>query len=235
MNRSGLLAAVIGLLALSHAPLHAQTIETQTGWAMWANSVKLNDRWGLISDVQVRSSDDWKDVRNLIIRPGISYFLDAQNTLSAGYAFIRTYSPTAPDITEHRTWQQLVSNKKFRGNPLTHRLRLEQRFIERVTGENVYSDRLRYFVRLQVPLGKKAGQPFTRGKYLAVQNEVFLNVSGRRNLNGQLLDQNRAYLGFGQRLSAKADIEIGYLNQQVNGRSRDTQNHVIQLAVFTRL
>ena len=112
---------------------------------------------------------------------------------------------------------------------------MEQRFIERVTGENVYSDRLRYFVRLQVPLGKKAGQPFTRGKYLAVQNEVFLNVSGRRNLNGQLLDQNRAYLGFGQRLSAKADIEIGYLNQQVNGRSRDTQNHVIQLAVFTRL
>ena len=187
-----------------------------------------------MSDVQVRSSDDLEGVRNLLIRPSVSYSLDAQNTFSAGVAYIGTFSPIVADTTEYRTWQQFISNRKFAGNPLTHRVRLEQRFIERAAGSDIYSDRLRYFLRFMLPLAGTANQPFTQGNYIALQNEVFLNISGRSKLNGQLFDQNRAYVGFGRRLNAKVDVEIGYLNQQLNGRTQDTQNQVIQLALFTR-
>ena len=36
-------------------------------------------------------------------------------------------------------------------------------------------------------------------------------VRASRTPTGQLFDQNRAYLGFGRRLNAKVDIEMGYL------------------------
>ena len=66
------------------------------------------------------------------------------------------------------------------------------------------------------------------------QNEVFVNLTGRSDLNGQWFDQNRAYVAFGRRLSAKLDFVVGYLNQFINGRSSDTLNHVIQFALYTR-
>jgi hypothetical protein len=44
------------------------------------------------------------------------------------------------------------------------------------------------------------------------------------------------YIAGGYRLSAKADLELGYLNQYVNGRgSQFTNNHIIQLAGYLRL
>lgn len=235
MNKQIIRAALVVLALSTHAPLHAATLDTQTGWAAWINSVKLSEHWGLVSDVQLRSSDDWEDLRTLIVRPGVSYFLDKNNSVTAGYAYIGTYSPTVRNLTEHRSWQQFVAQRKLGDFPLTHRLRLEQRFIERASGGDVYSDRLRYFGRLLVPLKASGGTPFTQGNYLAVQNEVFLNLTGRGDLNRQLLDQNRAYVAFGRRLSAKLDFEVGYLNQFINGRSSDTLNHVIQFALYTRL
>lgn len=235
MKKQVIRSALALLVLTAHAPLHAQTQEIQTGWAAWFNSVKLSEQWSLVSDVQLRSSDDWEDVRTLIVRPGVSYFLDKNNGLSGGYAYIATYSPTARELTEHRSWQQFVAQRKLGDFPLTHRLRLEQRFIERASGDDVYSDRLRYFGRLLVSLNASGRSPFTQGNYLAVQNEVFLNMSGRGDLNGQLFDQNRAYVALGRRLSATRDFEVGYLNQFIKGRRSDTLNHVIQFALYTRL
>ena len=86
-----IIRAALAALALSaHAPLHAQTQDIQTGWAAWFNSVKLSDHWGLVSDVQLRTSDDWEDLRTLILRPGLSYFLD-KNKQSE-----RRATPTSP-------------------------------------------------------------------------------------------------------------------------------------------
>ncbi len=40
--------------------------------------------------------------------------------------------------------------------------------------------------------------------------------------------------GSGAALESALRLDAGYLNQFVNGRVRDTQNHVIQLALFSR-
>ena len=168
--------AAIIVAAAFHGPLHAASDDLQTGWAAWFNSAKLSDRWSLVSDVQLRSSDGWEDLRNFIGRGGLSYALDDRHSLAAGYAYIGTYAPGAPDLTEHRSWQQLIAQRRVGGSPLTHRLRLEQRFIERATGDDLYSDRLRYFARLLLPFAGPGTTPFTAAECLLCRENARLAV-----------------------------------------------------------
>ncbi len=92
---------------------------------------------------------------------------------------------------------------------------------------------MRYFIRGVVPLrGDKAS--FTEGPFVAVQNELFLNLQHRDQVNGKVFDQNRLFLAGGYRLSSRYDLEVGYLNQFINGRANDTENHVVQLALYSR-
>jgi hypothetical protein len=72
------------------------------------------------------------------------------------------------------------------------------------------------------------------GIFAALQNEVFLNLQHKDQLNGKVFDQNRAYLALGYRFSKKFDLEAGYLNQAIRGASVNTSNNVIQLALYTR-
>lgn len=226
--------AVAALAAAAPAPLLADSLDQHSGWAAWFNTTKLSERWSLVSDVQLRSSDGWEQVRNVIGRAGASYALTPSLSLAAGYARIDTHSPDVPRLTEDRLWQQATLRQTLGPYPLTHRLRLEQRFIERTAGDTLYSDRLRYSLRLQLPFATPEGQPFARGPYAALQNEVFVHLSHRNALNGQWFDQNRAYAGLGYRLNAGLDLEAGYLNQHLNGRTRDTDNHVALFSVYTR-
>ena len=109
---------------------------------------------------------------------------------------------------------------------------MEQRFIERRAAD-VFSQRLRYFFRTMVPLSKQ-DSTFKKGAFLALQNELFLNLQNKNELNNHVFDQNRAYIAVGYRLSPKIDIEAGYLNQAIKGASTNTINNVLQLALYTR-
>lgn len=217
-------------------PVLAQTTTEQTGWLAWFNSYKLSPRWGVHLDVQARSADDWRYVRNLLIRPGLTYHFNARHNVTAGYALIQTYADDAvagsKDLTEHRIWQQYIFAHKIKSLPLTHRFRLEQRFIERAS-DDLFSQRIRYFARLIVPLAK-SGDGFSKGPFAALQNEIFLNLQNKSKLNNSVFDQNRGYGALGYRLSSKFDIEAGYLNQYVNGATQNTSNNVVQLALYTR-
>lgn len=222
-------------LLLCTTPAAASTTELESGWAAWFNTTKFSERWGLMSDVQVRSSDHWEDVQHVLLRPGLSYFIDGRNNLTFGYAWIGTLNAPAGDLVEHRVWQQYIHMQPVGSVALMHRLRLEQRFVEQAnSGDRRFSQRLRYFLRTVLPLQSHASGGFERGWFAALQNELFFNVQHRDAVNGAAFDQNRAYLAAGYRLSKRVDLELGYLNQYVNGRSSDTLNHVVQLALYTR-
>jgi hypothetical protein len=229
---------ILAALALASAslqvPMAAAADEIQTSWAAWINTTKLSDSTTLISDVQLRSTDDWDSVRTVLLRAGLLRPWGKHATISAGYAYIETINQGGPDTVENRLWQQVIVQKPVRGLPLTHRFRLEQRFIERTAADDVYSDRFRYFARLLVPLDRSGGGTFAQGNFVALQNEIFLNLSGRDDLNGQVFDQNRAYIAVGRRLSSGLDVEVGYMNQHIAGRNRDTHNHIVQFALYTR-
>ncbi len=222
----------LALLLISLPVLADDTVSQQTGWMAWFNSAAINEQFGLVSDVQLRSQDEWAGPRTLLIRPGLSWYRAPGQTLSAGYAYVGTYNPEAADATEHRIWQQWVSSYRIARLNVSQRFRLEQRFIGRPGAPDVYSDRFRWFARLQLPVNGGTGS-FMHGPFIAFQNEAMVNLSGRDALNAPLFDQNRAYLACGWRLNRTADVEIGYLNQWINGKNRDTVNHVLQVALYT--
>lgn len=225
----------IGLLCMAlHARPSAAADDIHTGWAASFHTLRIDERLSLVADFHARSTDEWSRARTLIGRFGVTYAWRPRTSLGAGYAFIETLDPRIGDLSEHRLWQQVVLQRSLDSKPLTHRFRLEQRQIERAVGDDVHSFRLRYSARLMIPLAPDSGGAFSRGNYVALQNELFLHLSGAGRLNGKMFDQNRAYVGIGRRFSPNLDLELGYVNQFIEGRQRDTSNHAIQLAVYTR-
>lgn len=216
-----------------------------TGWLASFNTFKTGKKTSIHLDVQWRSTDEIKQMQTLLLRPGINFHLTKQLTLTAGYAFInnkRTINAVTGFVPEHRIWQQLLFTHKLKNIFVAHRLRVEQRFLAKTIINNsdietdgyVTAGRLRYFIRNIVPLKKQAA--FKKGMFAVLQNEVFINTGGIKNVNGEAFDQNRLYVAMGYRLNPKADLEIGYLNQYVNGRGRTSvNNHVIQLAGYLKL
>lgn len=187
----------------------------------------------MASDVQLRSTDDWSDLRTVIVRPGANFTLRPNLAVGLGYAYVGTNAQGGPDSTEHRLWQQLIGTHRVGETPLTHRVRLELRDMKDPFGADLRATRLRYFVRAMLPLRHEGAGALVRGPYLAVQNEVFLNLDRQYRLNGRTLDQNRTFLGFGQRLG-DLDVEIGYLHQYVSARGADTRNHAVMFSLVSR-
>jgi len=230
--------------------VNAQTQHQSSGWLFFLNSTKFNDKWGLHLDVQVRSADNWDYVRNTLFRPGLTYYISKNQNVTLGYLLAQTYFTdlnlfdTTPGvvvkstINEHRIWEQYILNHKIKSIFAAHRFRLEQRFVERNfvapnTDPNYFSQRFRYFFRLIQPL-QKTQATFTKGAFVALQNEVFLNIQNKEKVNNSVFDQNRFYMAVGYRFSKSFDLEAGYLNQAQHGAQNNTLNNVAQLAIYTR-
>lgn len=218
-----------------------------TGWLASFNTFKTGKKTSIHFDAQVRSTDEVKQVQTILLRPGFNFHLDKKWTLSTGYALIlnKTVIGDVTDLVpEHRIWEQALYSHKLQQVFVSHRLRLEQRFIGKtrvVPGADdievpgyLSSHRIRYFIRNILPLKKQT--TFAKGPFAALQNEVFINIARTIHANGETFDQNRLYLAAGYRVSAKADLEFGYMNQYVNRRGTAfTNNHIVQLAAYVRL
>lgn len=214
----------------------AQTQNQNSGWLFLLNSSRINDKWGVHLDVQLRTADNWDGVRNFLFRPGATYYINKNSNATLGYLLANTYSKQSgaagTTLTEHRIWEQYILTHKIKPVFMQHRFRLEQRFIE-TAGDDIFSQRFRYFFRAILPLAPTEAS-FVTGPFVALQNELFFNIQNKNKLNGELFDQNRAYGAVGYRFSKQFDIEAGYLNQFVNGAASNTMNNVVQLAVYTR-
>lgn len=219
---------------ISPVLLFAQTKE-QAVWFSILNTTKINDHWGLQFDIQFRSADDVKYMRNFLFRSAIAYAFNKKNNVSIGHSESDTNSGPAPytSLTEHRINEQYIHNESIKSIAITNRFRLEQRFIEKTPTTSVFSQRFRYSLRVLIPLAKQ-GSSFKKGLFATVQDEVFINVQNKDKINGSLFDQNRAYAGIGQRFSPKIDMELGYMKLFQKRSSTDLSSSIVQLAFFTR-
>ena len=216
-----------------------------SGWLASFNSFKTGKKTSIHADVQWRSSDELKQTQTLLLRSGLNIHLTKKLIVTGGYAFIhnrRVLNGVTGYAPEHRSWEQLLYNHKVKNIFISHRFRLEQRFISKsivINNElknegSVYANRFRYFLRNVFPF--QAQPIFSKGLFAAFQNEIFVNIGNTANVNGKFFDQNRLYLAAGYRLSSSLDFEAGYLNQYISGRnSAFTNNHVLQLAGYMRL
>lgn len=224
------------------APAIAQ--ETSfTGWAAWMHSSKVADgNSGFHLDLQARSSPEWKDLGALIFRPGYMYFLENGSSLTAGYGlFSRRRNNARRGLRpEHRLWQQYQHTQHVSFVPLTHRLRLEERWVPILVNTNDQQEsfdfrlRMRYFFRTVIPMaGSK--KSFEKGPFIGLQNEIFLGLYQKGMDKKDIYDQNRFYFSAGYRVSSKVDIEMGYMNIVATRSDVTSLQHTLQFAIYSRL
>ncbi|WP_374951229.1 DUF2490 domain-containing protein [Mucilaginibacter sp.] len=222
------------------APVKLMAQENQfSGWGALFHTQRFSRHWGASFDGQFRSANHFDYLRNILLRPSINYYFDKNKMAALGYAYVTTNGRTASGAEtfrpESRIWEQLIINTKIgKISSLQHRFRLEQRFLGNTTNLNnhYFSQRLRYFARAVLPF--KHDSTFTQGSFLALQNEIFVNIQNKDKVNTHLFDQNRTYVALGYRLRKEVDVEVGYLNQYTNLATSHTINHVVQLAFYTR-
>ncbi|MBK0380512.1 DUF2490 domain-containing protein [Mucilaginibacter segetis] len=236
MNKKPLLLLVITFLL----PIIASAQENQfSGWAAYFYSQKVSPKWGVAFDGQLRTANHYDYVNTVLLRPSVNYFFSKNTSAALGYAYVASYGRAGGEKTfrpENRTWEQfIVSHPISKNIGLAHRFRLEQIYkgnSSAVSNDHYFSQRLRYFARSVIPF--KAEENFVKGAFVALQNEVFVNVQNKNKTNTHFFDQNWAYVALGYRISKGIDAEFGYLNQYLKQAETHTVNHILQAAFYTR-
>lgn len=213
--------------------LFAQT-STFNGWFFSNHNQEITNKWSLLSDIQFRSGDQFKKAETILLRFGLQNTFTEKQSAAAGYAYLGNWQETSNIETlepEHRIWEQYNLDITLPNTEMSHRLRLEQRYVQGDKGFD-FSQRVRYYIRTQIPLTKNAD--LKKGTFLGLQNEVFLNVQHKDNVNNRFFDQNRAFVSFGYRFSKKTDVELGYL-YRYQIEEEEMHNHILQMVVSTSL
>lgn len=220
----------LALLLISNS-LSAQE---NAAWLFLSHTQKISKKFDILADVQLRSTDHITYFSALLLRTALSYNLNKHQAIALGYAHKGDWEIEEGNksyIPEHRIYQQYLHNFKVERIEMTIRSRLEQRFVRAESYQ--FSQRARLLLSAQIPL--LANNDFTRGIYANLQNEVFVNVQHKGNVNGKFLDQNRPYASAGYRFNKHMDIEFGYTRWLQREEAGDQTTDVMQLMITTSL
>jgi hypothetical protein len=204
------------LLSFAGAAAHAQADEDELGaWYMYMWSAPPAERrFGFQGDVQYRNWDGLGDLEQLLLRGGATWSPgEGRNTYTLGYAHVTSgaYGAGGARTDEHRLYQEALLPRRLGERVyLTHRLRLEQRWVE----AQDFRNRFRYFFGLNYPFNR---QTLGEGAvYLSFYNELFVNLE-RHIGDGRTVDafdRNRAYLALGYGVSSSMRLQLGYMFQK---------------------
>ena len=234
-----ILVVLINLLAYHSFAQNTRITDPNTiGWLAYNGTIKLNKKWGIHTELQLRRDRVVSKPQQNLYRTGINFSLNNKVSFRAGYALAETYNygdipinNLGKQFTEHRIFQMATLNDKSGIFEFSHRFILEQRWIGRYSStalskedEFVYWNRLRYMFRTNIPLKGKTISDKT--PYLAVYDEILIGFG--KNVNENIFDQNRLALLFGYKFSPKLRIEGGYLNQVVQLSREVTGRNVFQ-------
>ena len=173
-NRYGRVCRPVAILISLLPPLSvsgAQKWIDRSQDAMWVTGTV---DWPITSKTAIWFDGSWRRMdfgirpQQLVLRSGMQYTLLPGVRVASGYAFTATAPygalPNANPLRENRTWQQLLLSHRAGAFALSHRYRLEQRWIrpllapvgatsaneDREPGPATYQNRLRYQGRAQI-------------------------------------------------------------------------------------
>lgn len=240
-------AFVTMMVAISCFPVLVQaqksTEQVQQIWAGYFNQTRFSNKWGMWAEVQLRTKEDFvTDFSQAILRAGLTYYLNNDTKLTAGYAFINFFpADNHANISqpEHRPWQQLQWHTKYQKLRLMQWIRLEERFRHKIKDNDNLADgynfnwRIRYNLLGMFPLSKKAFAPKTLS--LVLNDEVHVNFGKQIVYN--YFDQNRAFAGFAYHTNSHDNIQFGYMNvfQQLAAGNKYRSIHTIRVSYFHNL
>ncbi|HEX8505451.1 MAG TPA: DUF2490 domain-containing protein, partial [Hymenobacter sp.] len=183
----------------------------------------LGPNWALHTEYQARRVRLGRDWQQRLARIGLVYQVLPRVQVSAGYTSFITHPfgryPTASTgvpYPERRLHQDVQLSDTVGRVVLTHRLRLEQRWIGQLAeggSRDVqawqYQNRIRYQLAATLPL---QGRTLDDGEwYLNAFDELFMGFGRAVNLN--VFNQNRISGGLGYQVNEDFQVELNYLNQ----------------------
>ncbi len=216
---------------------HAQNTYkvTNTQWFGHTFTVNLSPKFDFSFNSQNRRTDYLKSPNLSLFRPGLAYKLNNKTAVAAGFAYVNTYVSENQDRVEHRFWEQVSYNPRFKNVDLAGRLRIEQRnsFSQIKDGAKTnipFENRYRFQVKWEKKFNnfKKA--------YLTANDEYMIH-SVRNKTEKPVFDQNRLYGGIGYNFHKLARLELGYMNvyQAVIGSETKNINHILTLNLYSTM
>lgn len=236
-----LTAGFICFTSAAYSQKHTQNVNQV--WLGYFNQTRFSDKWGLWADLHLRTKEDFFDnFSQSIIRLGLTYYINDNTKLTAGYAWVNHFPADAhKNISqpEHRPWQQIQWHTRYDKLRLMQWFRLDERFRRKILNDDELADgynfnfRLRYNFFAMFPLSKNNFQP--KSLSFVVNDEVHVNFG--KEIVYNYFDQNRFFLGFAYHVNKHDNVQLGYMNvfQQLPAGNRYRSMHVARLFYFHNL
>ncbi len=222
------------LILGQNSPKKEVNVQTQS-WIALIASFKIDDRWGIATDVHMRRNDFAATNSFVIVRAGASYEMAPSLSGTIGYAHL-WLSPSNPDwstiANENRIYQQLLYSSKIGNITLTQRIRNEQRWQEVIANDQKtdalrFTNRVRYLLGCTIPISSKKSVPS-----IVISDEILFQFG--KDVVYNTFDQNRIFVGIRQALSPSWSYDFGYMQvfqQKASGYQYD-QNHTLRLFFY---
>jgi hypothetical protein len=193
-----------------------QKVSQAIEWFSWANNVKVHKNLTIMAEGQFRFAGDFEPMQ-FQFRTAADIQI-SKNLSIAPLGYVYTWNPTygkQPNKfvnNEHRIFQQVTYKHKAGRVSFSHRARFEERFVQVHNTQNgevvnqgydLYLNRLRYRLMINVPLGK------SEKLFASFYDEVFLDFG--KNVVNHDPDQNRLFLGAGYQVTKKLTVTTGFL------------------------
>ncbi len=211
-------------------------------WIQYYAQVPLNDHWSLLADGGHRWRDGFEESAQYIARLGAGYSFDSVTRISAGLAQLGFFSDGALDRTEVRPYQEVLLKKKFRKISLSHRYRVEERFLNaiRTDGDDLQSSnsfnvRFRYAITLAIPLFTIGEEQVEKEVLLNIGNEIFINAG--KEIIHNIFDQNRLMVSPSLRMNENLTVALtwNYQFASTSAPGEFVNTNVIWLQVRQKL
>lgn len=215
---------ITAILVLFQLPAYAgDAIEDGRFWFAYNLDYKINDSWKATIQLQPRWRNEGDNFDQMIYKPAIYYKLSPHASVGGGYEYLLTHPAGRANTHEQRLWEDFIYRFDLPSDvKLTARTRLDQRRLE---GKSDTAHRIREMLKLSVPVSA------IEGLSLVFSDEYFLNVNNTDWGVVRGFDQNRIFAGVGYKFSEHTNVEFGYLNQYVNKRPIDLENHVLSFTL----
>jgi hypothetical protein len=234
-NLFKIIVVLFPLVVLAQTPQQKEVTHQTQSWVSINTITKFSDHWGIVADAHIRSNEFFKDNNFYFLRGGIDYIPNATFSFIGGYGRM-WLAPRNHDWStysdENRIYQQFQMNTKFGNVSILQRLRNEQRWQEKIvndqeTGENRFTDRVRYLISVTIPVFKKKTAPS-----LVLSDELLIQFG--KEIVYNTFDQNRFFIGIKQSINPKLSYDFGYMNvyqQRITGYQYD-MNHTLRLFFY---
>ena len=213
---------IVGLLLNSFVSAQdKKTVDADMVWVGYFNTIKLNPRFAINSDLQGRTRNSL--LSQYVTRAGLVFGVNSKLYLVGGFAAFFYPQPTNQNLlrNEWRPWEEIMIADNIGNLKINHRFRAEQRYNEVIIKNNLtddysYTNRFRYKIDLQYPLLRSEKE--THSVYIIAANELMINTG--KSIKYNYFDQNRTSVGISYKATRAFTFQVILMRiwqQQSNG------------------